>query len=164
SASHSVSRSPPPLRSRTVFDSNEELRTALRESVTDLTVTPETLLPALRKRYARRVTARRVGLAATPLVVAAAVAGSVAIVPDFGPAHSTRASRTAAAPAPVLDVAYVTAKVTSALHNASHDVTYVKWDIPVKTGWPQVVETWVAADGSAVRKRLTMNGDVVTDE
>ena len=97
-------------------ENTEVLRNALRESVTDVAATPEALLPALRKRYARRVTAR---LAATPLVVAAAVAGSFALVPDSG--HSVPVSAPAAA-TPVLDVAYVAAKVTSALDNAGRDV------------------------------------------
>lgn len=145
-----------------MFDSNEQLRAALHESVTDLSTTPEDLLPALRKRYAQRVTARRVGLVATPLVVAAAIAGSVAIAPDSGPAHPASAS--GATTAPVLDVAYVTARVTQALDNASHDITYVKWTLPTRAGHSQVFEIWVEADGSAVHKRLSEDGNVLSDE
>ncbi|OXM64234.1 hypothetical protein [Amycolatopsis vastitatis] len=141
-------------------ENTEVLRSALRESVTDVAATPEVLLPALRKRYTRRVIARRAGLAATPLVVAAAVAGSVALVPGSG--HSVPASGTTVA-TPVLDVAYVTAKVTSALDNAGRDVMYLKAD-PRKVGEHTVDESWVAADGSAMRQRLTRGGEVITDE
>lgn len=141
-------------------ENTEVLRSALRESVTDVAATPETLLPALRKRYARRVTARRAGLAATPLVVAAAVAGSFALLPGSG--HSVPAAAPPAAK-PVLDVAYVTANVTSALDNAGRDVLYLKAD-PRKVGKLTVDETWAAADGSAVHSRLTRGGEVITDE
>src|ERR1700716_4243762 len=154
-----------------MFDSNEvddgfvgSMRTAMRDGVADLTV-PPSLLPALRKQYARRVTTRRVGVAAVPLAVAAVV-GAVATAPNSGSSRTSQAagtaSQTTGTAAQVHDIAYVTAQVNKALDNADHDVVYSKQTYTAR-GQSQVFEFWVSADGSAVRKRGTIDGKVVAD-
>jgi hypothetical protein len=171
-----------------MFDSNEvddgfvgSMRTAMRDGVADLTV-PPSLLPALRKQYARRVTTRRIGVAAVPLAVAAVV-GGVATAPNSGSSRPSQATGTASqvqasqatgtAPqvqasqatgtaAQVQDIAYVTAQANKALDNADHDVVYSKQTYTAR-GQSQVLEFWVSADGSAVRKREAIDGKVVID-
>lgn len=139
-----------------MFDSTDQLRTALHNSVTDLNTTPENLLPTLRTRYAQRVTTRRISFITTPLVVAAAIAGSTAITPHTHPAS-------ASATTPVHDAAYLTAKTTQAIDTANTDITYLTWAPTPNHGHTQLFQMWVQADGTAVHQQWSLDGNLIGD-
>lgn len=123
----------------------EHLRTALHNGV-DTLEPPPTLVPSLRRRYARRVAAKRAGVVAAPLAVAAIVATAV-LVPGSSPA-----------PAPqIQDVAYVTGQVTRALDDASKDVVHSTQTVETN-GKTVVYEYWTTPDSSTVRKKSTIDG------
>lgn len=135
------------------------VRARLRTSVADLTA-PPSLLPKLRKQYARRVVTRRIAVATAPLGVAAVVA-AVAIAPGAGAPRSTTAgapgSTTAGAPGStpagvgtpgsttpsarrsesaqrVQDVAFVTTQVANAVDNATNVERDVVQTTAIETG------------------------------
>lgn len=133
----------------------EHLRTALHDGV-DTLEPPPTLVPALRRRFARRVAAKRAGLVAAPLAVAAIVATAV-LAPGGTP------SAPAAPPSQrIQDVAYVTGQVTRALDDASRDVVHSTQTVE-NNGRTVFYEYWTTGDSSTVRKKDTIDGVVDAD-
>ncbi|HEY4019320.1 MAG TPA: hypothetical protein VGM75_11570, partial [Pseudonocardiaceae bacterium] len=92
-----------------------DLVVGLRASVREL-APPPSLLPDLRRRYARRTALRRAGYAAVPVALVVTV-GALAI-PHNSPAQQAKPTST-----PVVhDAAYVTAQVSKALTDVNSDV------------------------------------------
>lgn len=131
-----------------------DVRTALRDRASDLTA-PPLLLPELRKRYGRRVAARRAGLVAVPLAVAA-VLGAVVVTPGSAPPGSSSEVRT---------IGYVSERVGKALDQAERD-RYVVQSMRsrVINGMHFVSRTWVPEDYSAVRTETTIDGVLDSDD
>lgn len=139
------------------------VRTAMRDEVADVTA-PAALLAGVRRRYTRRVTARRVGVGVVPVAVAAGVAAAV-VVPAGSVPGAPGTSTTV--PAPV-NVAYVKAQISKAMTAAQHDIVYehsVATDGSKysKPGQRAVFETWFKADRTALRVRVTVDGKPVVD-
>lgn len=138
----------------------DDVRAAMRTEAAPLTAPPN-LLAGLRKRYARRVMARRAGVAAIPMAVAAAV-GAVSVTSGAGTPSPPPSSVTP------LNVAYVTDRITRVLDGVDDHVVRVtvteagdgKYSSP---GHPAVYTNWIAADGSAIRTRVTIDGKPVAD-
>ncbi len=96
-----------------------DLVVGLRASVPELSP-PPSLLPDLRRRYARRVVLRRAGYAAIPVTLVVAVGVVVTAMP---PGSSLPQARpTVSSPLVVHDAAYVTAQISKALTGASQDI------------------------------------------
>jgi hypothetical protein len=168
------------------------VRARLRTGVAELTA-PPTLLPSLRKQYARRVVTRRIAVATAPLAVAAFVV-AVAIAPGAGTPGSSTAgagtpgsstagagmpgSTTAGAGTPgstqrVLDVAFVTTQVAKAVDNAANVEHDVVQSTATETGphgkysrngKTAVYHNWQLADGSAFRSQVLVDGQPVRED
>ena len=92
-----------------------DLVVGLRAAIPELEPSPS-LLPDLRRRYARRTALRRTGYAAIPVALVAAVGVGAMLIP-----HGSTTPE-AAKPPVVLDAAQVAAQVNKALDNASQDI------------------------------------------
>ncbi|HEY2694989.1 MAG TPA: hypothetical protein VGJ45_05945 [Pseudonocardiaceae bacterium] len=97
-----------------------DLVVGLRAAIPELEPSPS-LLPDLRRRYARRTALRRTGYAAIPVALVAAVGVGAMLIPHGSPAPE--AVPPTNTPAPVVrDAAQVVAQVNKALDNASEDI------------------------------------------
>ena len=130
-------------------DSFADLVVGLRAAVPELDPAPS-LLPDLRRRYARRTALRRAGYAAVPVALVAAVGVGAMLIPH-GSAPVPVAAKpvtTTTAP-PVHDVAQVAAQVTQALTDANHDIVAESWNsdsdalgLPIPKGQPMTTKSW----------------------
>lgn len=132
-----------------------EIQSAMRRDVADLAA-PANLLPELRKRYSRRMVARRVAVISVPLMVAAAV--GVGVMVELGPSGST-----------VQNAAYVTNQVSKAMDNAGQSIIFItttetgvgKLSTP---GKPATWNSWYRADNTASRTQALVDGRPVWEE
>lgn len=123
-------------------ESLANLVAGLRAGVPELNPS-SSLLPELRRRYARRVALRRAGMAAVP--VALVVAVGVAVVP-----HGSSPAKGSKPPA-VQDAAQVTAQVDKAMTAADQGILEESWNMtstpmgsPVPSGHHDTAKSWVS--------------------
>jgi hypothetical protein len=134
----------------------------LRAGVPEL-APPPTLLPDLRRRYARRVALRRAGFAAVPVALVVAVGVGAALVPR-GPAAVPPQVH------PVQNAADVAAQVSRAITGANQDILEESFAMsvtpmgsPVPAGHQGTVKIWVSMKTGQQRSTAYLDGQEIFD-
>jgi hypothetical protein len=143
-----------------------DLIVGLRAAVPELDPSPS-LLPDLRRHYARRTALRRAAYAAVPVAVVAAVGVGAMLIPRDSASPQAAAPTSAHAPV-VHDAAQVAAQVAKALTDADHDILAESWTsesdalgLPVPKGQPMTSKAWVSMATGDRRAVSYVNGKEV---
>jgi hypothetical protein len=134
----------------------------LRAGIPEL-APPPTLLPDLRRRYARRIALRRTGFAAMPVTLVVAVGVAAALVPH-GPASVAPQLQS------VQDAADVAAQVSKAITGANQDVleesfamTVTPMGSPVPAGHHGTVKIWLSMRTGQEHSTAYLDGQEIFD-
>ncbi len=139
-----------------------DLVVELRASVPELNPSPS-LLPDLRRRYARRIALRRAGYAAIPVALVVAVGVGAATIP---PGSSRPQARPTVSSSPVVhDAAYVAARVSKALTDANQDILVRSGTIrvtalgnPIPSNQHGTSKSWVSMRTGQIRAVEDIDG------
>jgi outer membrane lipoprotein-sorting protein len=143
-------------------ESFADIIVGLRASVPELSP-PPSLLPDLRRRYARRIALRRAGHTAIPAALAVAVGIGLTAIPR-GSSLSQARPTVPSSPA-VHDAAYVTAQVSKALAGANQDILVESSTIrttasgaPIPNNQHGTRKTWVSMRTGQIRTTEDIDG------
>lgn len=145
----------------------DDVRAVLHEEVADVTAGPG-LLAAVRRRRARRVTARRLGIAVTVVAAAAGVVAGVVWLPDRTETLDRADRPEPTVPPGPVNAAYVVERTSAALDGVLENVVYDRAIVTTgdkysPPGEKALYERWFAGDGSTFRLRVTIAGKPVVD-